>query len=263
MIMPNENGSTDDTLVASRLMCYCCFDTLIDALLNNNANTSNKIHNKFVKDLVPDASVQCPIFVTWEKQYSNTGSSSSSSLSWQLRGCIGTLSPRLVASAVEEYAIISAFRDRRFHQITVSEVRSLRVSVSLLVKYEPCRDVYDWTIGVHGIIIKFVANGHSYDATFLPEVAQQQQWDQVKTVSSLIQKAGYDSTISQDLLARIVCTRYQSSKCIVPYTDYVDDNCKGTDPIDNIVPPKTIKNKKKATSTTTISRPWPFFNKNR
>jgi len=239
-------------IVASRSMCYSCFATLIDSLQHPNrqniaANTSDvhgRPRNKFDNNLSDDT-VQCPVFVTWEK--CNNASS------WQLRGCIGSLSPRLLASAVEEYAIISAFRDRRFKPVTISEVRSLRVSVSLLVDYEECNDVYDWTIGVHGILIKFVVNCHQYDATFLPEVAEQQRWDQQKTVSSLIQKAGYNTTITQELLTSIHCTRYKSSKCLSTYTEYVNDKCKGVDPIN--IPPSDKK--------VTTSRPWSFRNKNR
>lgn len=265
--MPNTNSNTTLVLSSTRSMCYCCFDTLIDKLQNDNGNKGNKIRNNngsdnrnsrrkfFVKE-----DTLCPIFVTWEI---NKKSPSASSSSYQLRGCIGSLKPRLLVSAVEEYAMISAFRDRRFNQINISEVPLLRVSVSLLVKYEECKDVYDWTVGVHGIIIKFVVNGQSYDATFLPEVAQQKRWDQLKTVSILIQKAGYDSTVSQDLLASIVCTRYQSSKCVVSYTDYVIDSCEGKDPIENIVSPITTDNSNKKKLTSTTNRPWPFFNKNR
>jgi len=296
--MPNEVFS--GKIVASRSMCYCCFDTLIDALQRTStstsasANTSNvdgRSRNKFDNNRSDD-SVQCPIFVSWEK--CNNASS------WQLRGCIGSLSPRLLTSAVagmflaslqdffcfceilcsfhwlinylimfislidwllnyiyvlilwtfEEYAIISAFRDRRFKPVTISEVRSLRVSVSLLVDYEECNDVYDWTIGVHGILIKFVVNCQHYDATFLPEVAEQQRWGQQQTISSLIQKAGYNATITQELLTSIDCTRYQSSKCLSTYTEYVNDICKGIDPI-NITP---------SNEKVTTSRPWSFRN---
>ena len=54
---------------------------------------------------------------------------------------------------------------------SASELPSLRVSVSFLVNYEPCSTPYDWIVGVHGIIITFVANRRTYSATYLPEVA--------------------------------------------------------------------------------------------
>jgi len=243
--MPNDdrrNVVENDTapvqkLVASSAMCYCCFDTLIDALRHHDRSGNPKFVNEQV-----DALVECPIFVTWEKFHDGTSS-------WQLRGCIGCLRPRILATAVEEYAIASAFNDRRFPPITMSEVHSLRVSVSLLVDYEVCRDVYDWIIGVHGILIKFVVNGRRYDATFLPEVAKQQRWDQSKTISSLIQKAGYTSTITQELLDGIHCTRYQSSKCQTTFEEYVDGNCRGKDPIGS-----------PSSNNEATSRKWATFN---
>jgi uncharacterized protein (TIGR00296 family) len=234
--MPNDdntNAEQDEAqtqrLVASSAMCYCCFDTLIDALqhpnrsINSTRSKSTSKHG-FVNALA-DPSVQCPLFVTWEKCSRNE------SPSWQLRGCIGCLSPRPLATDVAEYSLISAFRDRRFNAITLEEVHSLRVSVSLLVDYEDCTHVYDWTIGVHGILIKFEVNGQRFDGTFLPEVAKQQGWDHAQTLSSLVRKAGYNGIISPELLGGIHCTRYQSSKCLATYGEYVNSECEGIDPI--------------------------------
>ena len=261
----NDELPPTEKLVASRAMCYCCFDTLIDALNHPNRQNASSSSGRsrevsstnhttnFINEL-SDHSVECPIFITWEKCVNSNNNASSSLPSWQLRGCIGNLSPRLLATAVEEYAMISAFNDRRFTPIQKSELHSLRVAVSLLVKYETCQDVYDWTIGVHGILIKFVVYGQHYDGTFLPEVSKQQRWDHTKTISSLIQKAGYNGTITPELLTSIDCTRYQSSKFIATYTEYANDKCKGIDPICSTIP---------TTTTTSSSRPWPFFKLNR
>lgn len=226
----NNNVENDEVtskkLVASLPMCYFCFDTLIDALQHPNRSIrESKSIPDFVND-IPDPSVNCPLFVTWEKCNKDESS-------WQLRGCIGCLSPRPLATDVAEYAIISAFRDRRFNPISLDEVQSLRVSVSLLVDYENCEHVYDWTIGVHGILIKFVVNGQRFDGTFLPEVAKQQRWDHAHTLSSLIEKAGYDGDISPEFLNRIHCTRYRSSKCQATYREYMNSKCEGVNPIYN------------------------------
>lgn len=224
----NDEESSTQKLVASKSMCYSCFDTLIYAL--DHPNRSKNRENKkpgcgFLKEL-PNPTIQSPLFVTWEKRKNENEPSA-----WQLRGCIGCLNPRPLATDVAEYAMISALRDRRFPPISLEEIPLLRVSVSLLVDYEYCKDVYDWTIGVHGILIKFTVDGIGFDGTFLPEVAKQQGWDHATTVSSLIRKAGYRKSIDQVLLDSIRCTRYQSSKCPVSYDEYVQNKCDGNNPI--------------------------------
>ena len=225
-----KNHAAAQKLAASIAMCHCCFDTLIDKLNNSgnrriNSFSKNQPMPDFVGELA-HPSVECPLFVTWEKFSSNESS-------WQLRGCIGCLSPRPLATDVAQYALISALKDRRFKPITLQEIQSLQVGVSLLVDYEDCQHVYDWTIGVHGILIKFVVNGQRFDGTFLPEVAKEQRWDHGQTIASLVRKAGYNGVVSPDLLNGIECTRYQSSKCKVTYREYVNVKHEGVDPIYN------------------------------
>ncbi|CAN0173130.1 unnamed protein product, partial [Hapterophycus canaliculatus] len=117
----------------------------------------------------------------------------------------------------------SALNDRRFSPIEPSELSSLDVSVSLLVEYEPARHWEDWEVGVHGIVIKFNDDrGSSYSATFLPEVAAEQGWTRKVTLSRLVRKAGYKRTVDRAFLAGVEVTRYQSSKCKLPYQDYLE-----------------------------------------
>ncbi len=56
-------------------------------------------------------------------------------------------------------------------------MKRLSVAVSLLVNFEENLKAFDWEVGKHGIIINFKDNGKSYDGTFLPEVAKEQNWD--------------------------------------------------------------------------------------
>ena len=65
--------------------------------------------------------------------------------------------------------------------------------------------------------------------TFLPEVSEQQNWDQEETVAHLVRKAGYRGDFSASLFASIRCSRYQSSKFRMTYKDYV--KAIGRDPI--------------------------------
>lgn len=207
-------------------------------------------------DALPNELVECPLFVTWEKlssrssssdqrlststssgsgissgggrhHHRNSNNSSSSSSKYELRGCIGTLVPKPLVTSIGEYAKISALHDKRFEPVCVDELPQLRVAVSLLVQYEDCQHCHDWTVGLHGIIIRFytattiTAGGMELTATFLPEVAEQQGWDQKKTVASLIRKAGYKGIVTDTLLRNVSCTRYQSSKYRVTFDEYV------------------------------------------
>ena len=101
---------------------------------------------------------ETPLFITWKKKGS-------------LRGCIGTFSPDKHSRLIPEYAITASMKDPRFNPINDSEVKDLSVNVSFLVNFEDAKDIYDWEVGTHGIIIKSNYQGRSYSGTFLPEVA--------------------------------------------------------------------------------------------
>lgn len=236
-------------LEATQAMCYHCFDSLLDELLKSDKSGSKwrKLRQRPVPEYamsLPDPSIECPIFVTWEKARPVTGfpgnlimgngRDSNGQPIYELRGCIGTLNPKPLLTAVGDYALSSALRDRRFQPVTPSEVSNLRVSVSLLVKYEPCQDCLDWVgtyvgffhrllfsflrnaklpwthiaeVGTHGILIKFWNAKREYSATYLPEVAKDQKWEQKTAVTALIRKSGYTGAIDQDLFDSIQCTR--------------------------------------------------------
>ncbi|KAJ3131254.1 AMME chromosomal region protein 1-like, partial [Physocladia obscura] len=115
-----------------------------------------------------------------------------------------------------------AFRDHRFNPIAAHELRNLSVGVSLLVQFEPARDYRDWTIGVHGIWIEFVLpNGRLETATYLPEVAAEQEWNHIGTIDSLLRKGGYSKKITEEFRLSIKVTRYQSVKHEISYAEYI------------------------------------------
>jgi len=162
-----------------------------------------------------------PLFVTWHK-YDNGEHDEPS-----LRGCIGTFDPKEIHAGLKEYALISALKDSRFSPITSSELELLECSVSLLHAFEDCDHASDWVIGKHGIIINFRdPDGTKRNATYLPEVAFEQQWSHQEAVKSLIRKAGYKGTVSKELYKEIKTTRYQSSQCKMRYHDYLDHKYK-------------------------------------
>jgi AMME syndrome candidate gene 1 protein len=191
-------------------MCVYCFDILIDRFeKKGNVRTPN---------CILDNGKEYPLFVTWDLEDQHSGA-------YNLRGCIGCLSP-LPLHKIGEYAITSAMRDRRFNPVEQDEISRLRCSVSLLTDYEYNKQWNDWVVGTHGIIIDFLVGGTKYNATYLPQVAAEQQWDRKEAVLSLIRKAGYRGKIDNNVLLGIELTRYQSSKAYCTYEDYVDQKNK-------------------------------------
>ena len=212
-------------------MCLLCFDVLL-LKLQRGSRGDYQLDLMTGMPLYPGAvGVKCPLFVTWDVWRHGR---------WELRGCIGSLQPLALNKGVPKYALTSALQDRRFQPIVPQEVPHLRAKVSLLVQYEPCAHVYDWIVGVHGIMIEWsddipadarekvegfngvdgINNARRYSATYLPEVAAEQGWDARQAVESLIRKAGFNGPVMDELLGRIKCTRYQSSKCAADFRDY-------------------------------------------
>lgn len=174
------------------------------------------ILTKFQSELPPTApelpSEQAGVFVTWSVPRGR-------SATYVLRGCIGTLSPAPLDSAVERYATLAAFHDPRFDAIASSELPALKVGVSILSAFETASDVFDWKIGTHGLILEF-GNG-LYSATYLPEVCAEQGWTKEECIQSLAEKAGYSHPFTGRILETAVLTRYQSTKAELVYEQYL------------------------------------------
>jgi len=155
-----------------------------------------------------------PMFITWKKQDGDEKS-------WRLRGCIGTFGAQDLVTGLKKYAHTSAFKDSRFKPISTSEVPLLSCKVSFLVKFEAGKDCYDWVVGLHGIQIDFTdSKGGSYSATYLPEVAAEQGWNQKESIVELVAKSGYTGPVTAQLCARIKLTRYQSLHAGLTYSEY-------------------------------------------
>ncbi len=120
-----------------------------------------------------------------------------------------------------DYAIKSAFSDHRFDPLDKSEVKDLEVGVSYLGNFEKAKNISDWVVGTHGIIIEFLTKKQKYSATYLPEVSEEQGWSKDEAIHSLIRKAGFRGEITQDLLGMITLTRYTSSKESANYEEYI------------------------------------------
>lgn len=168
-------------------------------------------------DLPSPQSLQLPdtkggVFVTWSVKRGRDQH-------YTLRGCIGTLSPATIHTAIQRYATHAAFNDSRFDPITASELPTLKVGVSILSAFEQVDDVYDWEIGVHGIVLTLF--DERYSATYLPEVCSEHGWTKQFCLRSLAEKAGYKGTLDTHALMSASVTRYRSAKVEMEFDDYI------------------------------------------
>lgn len=57
-------------------------------------------------------------------------------------------------------------------------------------------------------------------ATYLPQVATEQGWDQTQTIDSLLRKGGYRAQITPEIRRSIKLTRYRSQEVHMTYNEY-------------------------------------------
>lgn len=153
------------------------------------------------RDLVTES----PLFVTWNTVSTRSGEA-------HLRGCIGTFESQDLDDGLSSYAITSAIHDVRFPPISIRELPSLEIAVTLLTDFEDCDDAMDWEIGTHGLRISFTERGRRYGSTYLPDVAPEQGWNKEETLVSLMRKGGWVGKKDkwQDVDLKVV--RYQGKK---------------------------------------------------
>ena len=186
-----------------KMLALYCFEVLLSDLkqIPVHAHFSQHVDEK-----------EHPFFVTWHKTGPNN--------ELELRGCLGTFTPLPLRAGLAKFALSSAFEDRRFDRIQLTEVTSLACSVSILTNFTLARGPFDWTIGEHGISVRCDISGAQYTATYLPDVAVSQGWDHYQTILSLLKKSGYHGTVDRTLLDSIRVTRYHSVKVSANYQDY-------------------------------------------
>jgi AmmeMemoRadiSam system protein A len=118
----------------------------------------------------------------------------------RLRGCIGIIEPiKSLIVAIKEYAIHAGFQDPRFSPVTLKEMKSITIEISILTRPVPLvfanADELKKLLkpGVHGVIL---SQGYCR-ATFLPQV-----WEQLSGTEDflghLCQKAGMGKTCWKD-----------------------------------------------------------------
>ncbi|KAF9057482.1 alport syndrome [Panaeolus papilionaceus] len=228
LLPPHPSGDhvdhkIDDT--CTREHCFHACDALYCELYHANP----------IPPTFPDE--KYPLFVTWNTAHGDD---------WRLRGCIGNFEPMLLHDGLAKYALISAFEDSRFREISRSELPRLQCGISLLTNFEQANSYLDWTIGVHGIYITFshpsllessseapspysstpnlptVTSKQRFTATYLPDVIPDQGWTKIEAIDSAIHKAGWRGPITEVLRRSLKLERYQSSKCTVTWKEYLD-----------------------------------------
>ncbi|KAG5365863.1 hypothetical protein CJU89_0262 [Yarrowia sp. B02] len=164
--------------------------------------------DKLSTDIKPFENHKFPLFVTW-----NTVEAGEH----ELRGCIGTFAPLELEKGLARFAIESGFHDTRFAPISKAELPQLQCEVTLLSNFTQADDMWDWTVGEHGIRIAFDYRGSDYGATFLPHVASEYNWTQRQTLEQLVRKAGARAKL-EDL--DIELTRYDGKVYSIDWEQY-------------------------------------------
>ena len=107
-----------------------------------------------------------------------------------LRGCIGTMESALpLYREVVETAPKAAFQDPRFSPLGADELDRVVISLSVLTPMARLGDWREIVIGRDGVQLVRGA----VRSVFLPQVAEEQNWDPLRLMRQLSLKAGLDA----------------------------------------------------------------------
>jgi uncharacterized protein len=105
----------------------------------------------------------------------------------RLRGCMGSLDPRLgLAQNVAVAALDAALDDPRFAPVRAGELPAIHVDISVLGPPAPIDGPDDFTPGLDGVIV----DGGGRRAFLLPEVATEFSWSAAEMFDAVCRKAG-------------------------------------------------------------------------
>jgi AmmeMemoRadiSam system protein B/AmmeMemoRadiSam system protein A len=108
----------------------------------------------------------------------------------ELRGCIGNMTPDLpLYQVVSRMALSAAFHDSRFSRLSLTELKDVKIEISVLTPYRRVESVDQIRVGQDGVLLK--RSGRS--AVFLPQVAPEQGWTRNEMLDNLCRKAGLAS----------------------------------------------------------------------
>ena len=91
-----------------------------------------------------------------------------------LRGCIGHFeADKPVYNMVQQMAVAAATQDYRFEAVTLPELDSIDIEISVLTPLQKITDVNKIQLGIDGVYIR----KGSRSGTFLPQVATDTGWN--------------------------------------------------------------------------------------
>jgi AmmeMemoRadiSam system protein B/AmmeMemoRadiSam system protein A len=116
----------------------------------------------------------------------------------ELRGCIGTLSPRSALwQVVPDRTLAASFSDPRFRALSREE-EPVTLEISLLTPLKKIRNWQSFRLGQGAVLVK---EGNA--ATLLPQVAEEMGWTRRQFLENLARKAGLSGDGYRDPKARL------------------------------------------------------------
>ncbi|MFA4967411.1 MAG: AmmeMemoRadiSam system protein B [Candidatus Margulisiibacteriota bacterium] len=105
----------------------------------------------------------------------------------RLRGCIGYIQPiQPLAQAVQEMAAAAATKDSRFEPVAKSELKNIKMEISVLSRLKKIKDIQEIEIGRDGL---YIIRGDR-SGLLLPQVAAEWGWDRDQFLKQVCIKAG-------------------------------------------------------------------------
>ena len=110
----------------------------------------------------------------------------------ELRGCIGYVVPvESLYKAVSEMTIAASSKDPRFMPVSRSELKDIRIEISVLSPLKQIIDTNEIEVGTHGL---YITKG-GYSGLLLPQVAAEYKWNREEFLRQTCQKAGLPPTV--------------------------------------------------------------------
>ena len=114
----------------------------------------------------------------------------------ELRGCIGNIiGKKPLYLTVRDMAVEAAVGDPRFSAVSLSDLNSIEIEISVLSPLKRAASVDEIKLGTHGVLVRSGINS----GVFLPQVATETGWSKEEFLSQLCaQKAGVSPNAWKD-----------------------------------------------------------------